>query len=39
MRKVLYVGDFRPDTLANKAGFPTKFVETILSRTLPNYKP
>lgn len=25
----------RPDTLKNKAGFPTKFVETITSRTLP----
>lgn len=25
----------RPDTLPNRAGFPTKFVETISSRTLP----
>lgn len=25
----------RPDTLANQAGFPTKFVETITSGTLP----
>lgn len=25
----------RPDTLANRAGFPTKFVETITSGTIP----
>ena len=25
----------RPDTLPNRAGFPTKFVETITSKTLP----
>lgn len=25
----------RPETLPNKAGFPTKFVETIASRTIP----
>lgn len=25
----------RPDTLSNRAGFPTKFVETITSGTLP----
>lgn len=25
----------RPDTLPNRAGFPTKFVETITSRTIP----
>lgn len=25
----------RPDTLKNKAGFPTKFVETISSKTIP----
>lgn len=25
----------RPDNLTNRAGFPTKFVETITSRTLP----
>ena len=25
----------RPDNLTNRAGFPTKFVETVTSRTLP----
>lgn len=25
----------RPDTLSNRAGFPTKFVETITSKTIP----
>ncbi len=37
--KKLIEADFqiflRPDTLPNRAGFPTKFVETITSRTLP----
>lgn len=25
----------RPDTIANRAGFPTKFVETLTSKTIP----
>lgn len=37
--KKLLEADFqiflRPDNLPNRAGFPTKFVETITSRTLP----
>ncbi len=37
--KYLLEADFqiflRPDTLPNRAGFPTKFVETITSSTLP----
>lgn len=37
--KYLLNADFqiflRPDTLANRAGFPTKFVETITAGTLP----
>lgn len=37
--KTLLEADFqiflRPDNLTNRAGFPTKFVETITSRTLP----
>lgn len=37
--KMLLEADFqiflRPDSLPNRAGFPTKFVETITSRTLP----
>lgn len=37
--KFLLEADFqiflRPDTLANKAGFPTKFVEAVTSNTIP----